>query len=138
MKATPHIDYKALYEQSLKYTDDQEKMIALLQGSVTQCVKERQRLARIVIELKEDIDKKEQLIAEQAGIINLQQKTLKGQSVQIEQQQTIITDQNKLISAQQDELKQNKKELATLVLVKHELKVLKKMIYGRRSEKHYP
>ena len=110
MKATPHIDYKALYEQSLKYTGDQEKMIALLQGSVTQCVKERQRLARIVIELKEDIDKKEQLIAEQAGTINLQQKILKGQSVQIEQQQTIITGQDKLISVQQQELAQRDSE----------------------------
>src|SRR2546425_4804089 len=138
MKAAPHMDYKALYEQGLQHNKEQGKLIALLQGNVSKCIKEQQRLGQVVTSLQKLLIEKEQHIAEQHNVIALHEQTIHSQTARIGQQESIITSQNKLIADQQKELEQNKKDLSRLALVKHELKVLKKMIHGRRSEKHYP
>jgi len=138
MKAAPHIDYKALYEQGLQHDKQQRKVIALLQDDVSKCIIEQQRLGRVVSSIQKELIQKEHQIAEQHAMITAQELTLHSQSVKILQQESIITSQNKLVEEQKRELGQNRKDLTSLALVKHELKVLKKMIYGRRSEKHYP
>jgi len=138
MKAAPHIDYKALYEQGLQHGRQQGKIIALLQNDVSKCIKEQQRLCQVVSSLQKALIQKEQQIAQQHTIIAAHEQTIHSQSAKIQQQECIITSQNKLIEEQKKELEQNKKDLFSLALVKHELKVLKKMIHGRRSEKHYP
>ena len=138
MKAAPHMDYKALYEQGLQHNKEQGKLIALLQGNVSKCVKEQQRLGQVVTSLQKLLIEKEQHIAEQHNVIASHEQTIHSQTAKLQQQESIITSQNKLIADQQKELEQNKKDLSRLALVKHELKVLKKLVHGRRSEKHYP
>lgn len=138
MKAAPHIDYKALYEQGLQHNRQQGKVIALLQDDVSKCIQEQQRLGQLAGSLQRMLMQKEQHIAHQHTVITAHQQTIHNQSAKIRQQQSIITEQNDLIGLQKKELEQNKKDLSRLALVKHELKVLKKMIHGRRSEKHYP
>ena len=137
MKAAPHIDYKALYEQGLQHGRQQGKVIALLEQDVSKCLQEQQRLGQLASSLQRVLIQKEQQIAQQHTIITTHEQTIHSQSTKIQQQQSIITSQNELTSLQQKELEQNKRELSKLALVKHELKVLKKMIHGRRSEKHY-
>lgn len=138
MKAAPHIDYKALYEQGLLQIKQQEKLIALCKDNVTKCVQEQQRLGQVVIMMQKTLIKKEALIEAGQKVIASHQQTIHSQTAMISQREQIITSQNTLIVDQQKELLQNKKDLSRLDMVKHELKLLKKMIHGRRSEKHYP
>jgi transposase len=138
MKAAPHIDYKVLYEQSLGYLKEQEKTIAFLENDVTKCVREQQRLGQVVSSQQKTLLKKEAQIQAQQNVIASYDHTITSQSEKISQQQRIIASLDQLVLQQQKELLQNKKDLSRLALVKHELRLLKKMIHGRRSEKHYP
>lgn len=138
MKAASHIDYEALYEQGLQHISRQHKVIALLKQDVSKSIEQQQRLGHLASSLQKVLIQKEQHIAQQHTIITAHQQTILGQLEKLQQQQSIILEQNELIGLQKKELEQNKKDLSSLALVKHELKVLKKMIHGRRSEKHYP
>ena len=48
MKAAPHINYKALYKQSLQHGRQQGKVIALLQDDVSKCIKEQLRFSYLI------------------------------------------------------------------------------------------
>ena len=137
MKAAPHINYKALYEQALVGIGQRDKMIALLQDKATQSAKQTQQLSQQVKELNKVISKRDQRINEQDSLITILRQTMSGQDEKITQQAKIITGQNNRIIAQQKELDQFHKELGSLEMIKHELKVLKKLVFGRKSEKHY-
>jgi transposase len=138
MKATSPIDYKALYEQGLQHVQEQEKTIAFLHDDVTKCLQEQQRLGQVVSSQQKALLKKEAQIEAGQNIIASHEQTIRSQSEKIRQQEEIITSLDQLVLQQQKELLQNKKELSSLALIKHELRLLKKLIYGRRSEKHYP
>ena len=137
MKVTPHIDYKALYEQALHDTMQRDGMIALLQNNIAESVKQQQRLGQLISLQNEDIREKQKHIATHNSLVALQQQTINGQTEKIIQQETIITAQNSLIKTQQQQLDKNARQLSSLAMVKHELRLLKKMIYGRKSEKFY-
>lgn len=136
MKAAPHIDYKALYEQGLGQKKQQEKLIVLLGDNVKKCVQEQQRLSQAVSLMQKTLIKKEALIEAGQKVIASHEQNIHSQTAKISQQDQIITAQSTLIVDQQKELLQNKKDLSRLAMVKHELWLLKKMIHGRRSEKH--
>ena len=138
MKAAPHIDYKALYQQGVADGNRQEKVISILRDDVIKCVKEQQRLGQAVSSLQKTLVKKETLIADGQNCIASHEHTINTLVLKISQQESIITSQTTLIVEQQKEISQNKKDLSSLAMIKHELKLLKKMIHGRRSEKHYP
>jgi len=137
LKAAPHIDYKTLYEQALKDTSARDTMITLLQKNITESVKQQQRLAKIVRQQNGLILEKDQQIEEQSTLVVLQQKIISGQNEKIAQQVKVIDDQNALVHLQQQQLDENCKKLSSLVMIKHQLKILKKMIFGRKSEKFY-
>lgn len=137
MKAAPHIDYKALYEQALKDISARDTMITLLQKNITESIKQQQRLGQVLRQQNDLIHEKDQHIAVQNTLVALQQKTISGQDQKIAQQLKVINDQNTLINSQQQQLGENSSKLSSLVMIKHELKTLKKMIFGRRSEKFY-
>ena len=138
MKAAPHIDYKALYQQSVIAIKEQARVISLLKNDVTKCVKEQQRLGQVVNLMHKTLINKEELILGQQHLIVSHEQNIHNLALKINQQESIITSQTQAIVEQQQEIIQNKKALSSLAMVKHELKLLKKMIHGRRSEKHYP
>ena len=138
MKVAPHIDYKALYEQSLRHSKEQEKTIALLKNDVTKSVQEQQYLGQVVNSQQQALLTKEALIESQQNVIASHEQTIHSQAVKISQQERVITSLDQLVLQQQKELEQNKKDLFKLSLIKYELRLLKKLIHGRRSEKHYP
>lgn len=138
MKAAPHIDYKALYQQGVAHGNQQAKVISLLRDDVTKCVKEQQQLGQAVSSLQKTLVKKEALIVGQQNLIASHEHTIHTLVLKISQQESIIVSQTTLIVEQQKEISQNKKDLSRMAMVKHELKLLKKMIHGRKSEKHYP
>jgi len=71
-------------------------------------------------------------------IIKKQQKqTILGQAEKLSQQQTIIQQQNILITTQQKQLNKNKQELSWLNGLRYQLKEIKKMMYGIKSEKRH-
>lgn len=131
------MDYKALYEQALHDTMQRDVMITLLQNNIAESVKQQQRLGEIVSLQNEDIRKKDQHIAVQNDLVALQQQMIHGQTEKIAQQERIITAQNSLVNTQQQQLDKNARELSSLAMIKHELRLLKKMIHGRKSEKFY-
>ena len=137
MKVAPHIDYKALYEQAQIDIIHRDRMIVLLQENNTASAKQQQRLHDIVAEQARIINHKDEQIDDLKTNNELLQKTINGQCEKLKQQQEIIGSQNKLIQTQVQELLQNSKQLSKLAMVKHELRLLKKMIFGRKSEKHY-
>jgi transposase len=137
MKAAPHIDYKALHSRSQQRMREQEKMIALLTSNVTKCIKEQQRLMQVVSSQQQALLHKEALIEAGQTVIASHEQTIHSQSEKISQQERVITSLDQLVLQQQTELLQNKKDLSKIPLLKHELRLLRKLIHGRRSEKHY-
>lgn len=112
-------------------------MIALLQSHITHYAGEQQRLSKLVKDLQDVLDEKQDQITGLNQVVAVQQQSIDGLREKTVQQQKIISDQQQLITEQDRELKKNKKDLARLVVVRHELRVFKKMLYGRRSEKLY-
>jgi transposase len=137
LKLSPHIGYKALYEQAQIDIIHRDKMITLLQQNNTASAKQQERLGVIVAEQNRIIFQKDEQINDYKTLNELLQKTVTGQNEKLEQLQEIIGSQNHLIKTQVQELLQNSKQLSKLAMVKHELKLLKKMVFGRKSEKHY-
>ena len=123
--------------QALKDISARDTMITLLQKNITESIKQQQRLGQVVRQQNDLIHEKDQHIAVQNTLVALQQKTISGQDEKIAQQLKVINDQNTLINSQQQQLGENSSKLSSLVMIKHELKTLKKMIFGRRSEKFY-
>lgn len=114
-----------------------DKMIVLLQKNNTASAKQQQRLPDLVAEQARINTQKDLQIDDLKTNNALLQKTVSGQSEQIEQLEQIMVSQDRLIKIQAQELQQFTKQLSKLAMVKHELRVLKKMIFGRKSEKHY-
>jgi hypothetical protein len=137
LKVAPHIDYKALYEQAQIDIIHRDRMIVLLQKNNTASAKQQQRLHDIVAEQARINNQKDLQIDDLTTHNELLKKTINGQGEKLKQQEEIIGSQNKLIQTQVQELLQNSKQLGKLGMVKHELRLLKKMVFGRKSEKHY-
>ena len=70
-------------------------------------------------------------------MLALHEQTILGQVAKLSQQQTIIGEQKTLIVTQQKDLDKNKQELCWLNGLRYELKEIKKMMYGIRSEKRH-
>lgn len=137
MKAAPHIDYKALYEQAQIDITHRDRMISLLQQNNTASAKQQERLGDILAAQTRMSNQKDEQINDLKTHNELLQKTISGQNEKLQQQEGIIGAQNHLIKTQDQQLQQSSKQLSKLVMVKHELRLLKKMVFGRKSEKHY-
>lgn len=102
----------------------------MLQQQLMQLVNERQSL-------HQRLDEQQGKIANQQLELEQQQQMIIGQAEKLAQQQTIIQEQNTLITAQQKELDKNKQELFWFNGLRYQLKEIKKMMYGIRSEKRH-
>ena len=90
MKAAPHIDYKALYQQSVTIVKEQATVISLLRGDVTKCVKEQQRLGQVVDLMHKTLINKEELIVRQQHLIASYEQTIHNFALKISQQESVI------------------------------------------------
>jgi hypothetical protein len=130
-------NYKILYHDCTKQSDDKDSLIVLLQQQLTQLVLERQSLTAVIANQQGQLAGQAAQISEQQIVMEHQRRTIGGQIEKLVQQQTIIQDQNSLITTQQTTLEKNKKELLRLDNLRYEMTTLKKWIYGIKSEKRY-
>jgi hypothetical protein len=137
MKPTRRHNYKKLYEECLKEMAGKDAMMALLQQQQMQWVKERQTFVSIIADQDKELTTRWEQITDQQQMLSLQQQTILGQVAKIAQQQTLIGEQDALIVTQQKELGKNKQELFWLNGLRYQLKEIKKMMYGIRSEKRH-
>lgn len=135
--AKRHNKYKSLYEDSIKQSADKDILIALLQQQQLQWMTDRQTFITVNAGMQQQIEAQQEQIADQQETIHLQQQTIGGQAEKLAQQQIIIHEQDTLITTQQEELDKNKKALVKLEDMRHELRGLKKFVYGIKSEKRH-
>jgi len=138
MKPTQRHHYKKLYAECQKQIAGKDALITLLQQQQTQWVKQRQTFMSIMAGQEKQLTTLQEQITDQQQMLTLQQQTILGQVTKLSQQQTIIGEQNTLIVTQQKELAKNKQELFWLNGLRYQLKEIKKMMYGIRSEKRHP
>ena len=112
-------------------------MIVLLQQNNTASVKQQQHLHDMVAEQARINNQKDLQIVDLKTTNELLQNTVSGQSEKLEQQEQIMVSQDRMIKTQAQDLQQQSKQLSKLAMVKYELRLLKKMIFGRKSEKRY-
>jgi transposase len=137
MKRTPRHNYKALYLDCEKQSAGKDALIALLQQQQLQWAGERKTFIAVIADQQQQLSVQQEEIAYQQEAVRLQLQTIAGQAEKIGQQQIIIGEQDNLIIKQQNELEQNKKALFKLATITHELRMLKRFVYGIKSEKRH-
>lgn len=123
-------NYKVLYEDCAGQSARKDRLLSLLESQVMELVTEKESLQRTVADQAFQMNQQQELLTQQ-------QQTILGQAEKLSQQQTILVGQQALMATQQKELDKREKELLCLDNVRNELKVLKKWIYGIKSEKRH-
>jgi transposase len=137
MKPARRHNYKALYLSCSKQNMQKDQLIGLLQQQVTELANQHQILGSINQEQHHLIVAQKDELINQQTIITLNEQTISGLAEKSAQQEIIINQQDTLITDQQRELERNKNELQRLDELRHELRVIKKMVYGISSEKRH-
>jgi transposase len=144
MKSAGRNSYKALYLTCLKQNVEKDELLAhkdhligLLQQQVMQLSQDRLTFTTIVSNQDKQITEQLNLISELHSRDTMQQQIIREHEEKSAQQQTIIKQQNSLITDLQTQLEENKKELARVAELRHQLRTLKKMVFGIRSEKRH-
>lgn len=137
MKPIGRHNYKALYLSCSKQNMQKDQLIGLLQQQVTALAGERQILGSINQEQHHLIAVQKRELTDRQSTITLQKETISGLTEKSVQQEIILKHQDTLITDQQRELEKNKKELLHLEELRHELRLIKKMLYGIKSEKRH-
>lgn len=138
MKPASRANYKKLYLEGLQQIAAQRALLALSQQQQVQLVDERKTFIAIITE------QQEQLADQQTRLHRLQEEnrlckqTISQQTAKITEQQKMITEQNNLVIQRQKQLDKNEKEISRLTRVEYELRMLKRRIYGIKSEKSHP
>ena len=130
-------NYKALYNHCAKQAADKDSLIDLLQQQLMQLAGERPLQSGVMAAHREQLIHQAVQLAGQQATIDQQQQTIAGQAEKAAQQQTIIQNQHAVIARQQKELDSNRRKLLSLDRLRHELIVLKRWIYGIKSEKRH-
>jgi len=137
MKPAPRPNYKKLYLESLEQIASQREVLALSQQQQVRMVEERKTFLSIIT------GQQEQLAGQQTRLHQLQEEnrlckqTISRQTAKIAEQQKVITEQDNLVTQQQKQLDKNEKELSRLTRIEYELRMLKRRIYGIKSEKSH-
>lgn len=137
MKRTPRLNYKALYLDCQKQNVGKDALIVLLQQQLLQWAGERKTFIAAMADQQQQITTQQEQIADQQEIIRLQEQTIDRQAEKTVQHQRVMIEQDAVIAAQQNELAKNKKALFKLEAIGHELRLLKKFVYGIKSEKRH-
>jgi transposase len=129
--------YKSLYEQALLRCADQDRLIDKLQERLTACNWQMERMQQLITDQQEALEAKEADNRQQAERIVLQERLLADQSEKLTQQSTLLEQQSGRLSRQQEQLDRQHKELVKLEEIRHELRLLKRQVMGRKSEQRH-
>lgn len=135
MKPAPRPNYKKLYLESQEQIAAQREVLALSQQQQVRMVEERKTFLSIITGQQERLANQQTLLRQQQEENRLCKQTISRQTAKIAEQQKVITTQDNLVSQQQKQLDKNEKELSRLTRVEYELRMLKRRIYGIKSEK---
>jgi transposase len=130
-------NYKKLYQDSVKQIADRDVLISLLQQQQVQMVNDRTNLLTVIVELREQLSGQQALIDQQREENELHKQTILRQAEKITQQQQLIAQQDELVASQQKQLDRNQKDLGRLSRLQYELAMLKRFMYGIKSEKRH-
>jgi uncharacterized coiled-coil protein SlyX len=138
MKASSNKDYKVLYAQSQLRCQEQEKIVAILQGNLQACgaqqtvfIREMNKNARVLAQQQKEL-------SELKATLVIKDTTIQGQEQHINQQVALIAEQQVRLDKAQKEVDDLYKKVSSLNLAKEELKLVKKWIFGIRSERYIP
>jgi hypothetical protein len=137
MKRAQRPNYKKLYQDSVKQMADRDALITLLQQQRVQMATDRERLLTVIVEQQEQLSGQQALLNQQQEDNMLQQQTILRQVERIMQQQQFMAEQDELVANQQKQLDKNKKDLERLARLQYEHAMLRKFIYGIKSEKRH-
>ena len=138
MKPAHPPNYKKLYLEGLQQIAAQRALLALSQQQQVRMVEERKTFIAIIIEQQEQLADQQTRLHQQQEENRLCKQTISQQTEKMAEQQKMITEQNNLVIQQQKQLDKNEKELSRLTRVEYELGMLKRRIYGIKSEKSHP
>jgi transposase len=137
MKPSQLHTFKALYAECIQQSADKDQLIALQQQQLLQMVKERELNHSMLLDQQQMITTQQQQLQDKDEELALQQHTIVNQAAQLSQQDIILEEQNIIITSQQKQLDKNERALCQLDQVRHELRLLKRWIYGIKSEKRH-
>ena len=137
MKSAAIQDHKKLYLQSQQTIASQEQLIAHLQQQLSGAVAIQQQQYTMLAQISEEYQQQAAQLQQCRQEQTLQQQTIAEQAMQLQQQQEILHEQGKTILAQQKQLSKQGEALLAMGLIKHDLRMHKRRIYGRKSEKLY-
>ena len=123
--------YKALYDASQK----QRELIIIQQEQLLLLQEERETRDAILFEQNQLICQQHQLLAQKDEQLAASQQVILQQVEQLTQYDCLIKNQNQELQSQQQQLTKQHKQINSLLRNHHELKSIKKWIYGIRSEK---
>jgi len=131
------ISYKQLYLQSQQQLQQQEAVVALLQQQQRWLTEERQSHLRQLNDQKQELVQGARLLSEAQQLINRQATTIGQLQEKTGLQQQLLQEQDEQIKTQQQQIKQQQKDSVRLKQVQYELGMLKRQIYGIKSEKRH-
>lgn len=123
--------YNKLYEQALFQIEERDQLIALQNEQLTSCAWQLDELRQLSVAQQDALMEKGLVISQQADQLRLQEQLLQGQSEQLHRQQLAL-------QQQAEDLARQHKELSRLDQISHELRMLKRQVMGRKSERHHP
>jgi transposase len=130
--------YKPLYEQALLRSAERDRLIDQLQEQLAGCSWQMEQMRQLITVQQEELEEKEAHNRQQAERISLQERLLADQSEKLIQQETLLEQQSERLARQQEQLDRQTKELLKLDEIRHELRLLKRQVMGRKSERRHP
>jgi len=137
-------NYKALYftslAESLKQNEvlaQKDRLIFLQQQQVKQLSEEKSSNLAIISGLDKLMNEQLELISELHHRDIQQQELISKQQEKSSQQQLIINEQNSIVAELLAQLEKNSKQLLRVDELQHQLRTIKKMLYGIKSEKRH-
>ena len=117
--------------------DAKDQVIVLLREQILLLQQDRETTDNLLREQDQLIIRQHQHLCDKDLQLASYQQTILQQVEQLSQYDQLITNQHKQISTQQQHLDKQNKELSKLDMLRHELRIVKKWIYGIKSEKRH-
>lgn len=130
-------DYKALYRQAQQQLAQRDAVIFLLQEQQMRMTEERQVHLRLIAEQDQHLAESRRQASDLQQVNAWQRETIVQLEMKQGQYQELIARQDTLIRDQQQQLDRQQKESLRLTRLQYQLTMLKRQLYGIRSEKRH-
>ena len=117
--------------------DEKDQLILLLQEQLLLMQQDREVMEALLREQDRIVIRQHQHLCEKDQQLSHQQQTILQQAELLSQYDQLINKQKDQISVQLQQLDKQRKELCKLDMVRHELRIVKKWLYGIKSEKRH-